>query len=712
MASVAPPADQPADLLQKLSLDSQTNTLELPEPPKKSSATQYGTVDSGDAANGQIQSCERSVTPSLQDFTDPSLCYVPNSYPSTAYYYGGYDGTTNEWEEYPRYVNPDGVEMPTGVYGDNGSLMYHHGYGYAPYGPYSPAGSPVPTMGHDGQLYSPQHYQYPAPYFQPPTPTSGQYPPSPAAPLQGDVSTSAAADQKPLSVETANGNSNGTANGGGLKGNNGSAPVKPAYQNSSFNSNGSFARGPLQGGIPASGYQDPRFGFDALRSPMPWLDGPIFSDGPHRPVTSTSITSSISNANNVPSSRNQNLRPHSHLMGLHHPRPMSGMGTAHGYMNRMYPNKIYGQYGNTVRTGLGFGSNGYDSRTNGRGWLAIDSKYKPRGRGNGFFNYGNENMDGMNELNRGPRAKGSKNQKGCVPIALAVKGQNILSNGTNDEEKDKLNVIPEREQYNQADFPVVYADAKFFIIKSYSEDDVHKSIKYNVWASTPNGNKKLDAAFQEAQEKSTGCPVFLFFSVNTSGQFVGLAEMLGPVDFNKNLEYWQQDKWNGCFSVKWHIVKDVPNSLLKHITLENNENKPVTNSRDTQEVKLEQGLQMLKIFKDHSSKTCILDDFVFYEARQKTIQEKKAKQQQFQKQVWEGKPTDEKNKEGANGELRSQKSLEVASELIKEPVLAAQINGDQKLSENGSVAKTGDGPKGAKPVVEKTILVNGVANGC
>lgn len=60
--------------------------------------------------------------------------------------------------------------------------------------------------------------------------------------------------------------------------------------------------------------------------------------------------------------------------------------------------------------------------------------------------------------------------------------------------------------------------------------------------------------------------------------------MIGNVDFHKNVEYWQQDKWNGCFSVKWHVVKDVPNSLLKHITLENNENKPVTNSRDTQEV--------------------------------------------------------------------------------------------------------------------------------
>lgn len=73
--------------------------------------------------------------------------------------------------------------------------------------------------------------------------------------------------------------------------------------------------------------------------------------------------------------------------------------------------------------------------------------------------------------------------------------------------------------------------------------------------------------------------------VNTSGQFVGVAEMIGPVDFSKTLDYWQQEKWIGCFPLKWHIVKDVPNSILKHITLENNENKPVTNSRDTQDVR-------------------------------------------------------------------------------------------------------------------------------
>lgn len=26
-------------------------------------------------------------------------------------FFAGYDGTGNDWEDYPRYVNPDGVEM-------------------------------------------------------------------------------------------------------------------------------------------------------------------------------------------------------------------------------------------------------------------------------------------------------------------------------------------------------------------------------------------------------------------------------------------------------------------------------------------------------------------------------------------------------------------------------------------------------------------------
>ncbi|GMJ00904.1 evolutionarily conserved C-terminal region 2 [Hibiscus trionum] len=663
--TVAPPADQTAELLQKLSIDSQAKPLDIPETTKKPSVYQYGSVGSGNGGNTQVPSFERSATPLLPDFVDPTMCYFPSGYPS-AYYYGGFDGTGNEWDEYSQYVNPDGVDMSNGVYADNGSLMYH-GYGYAPYGPYSPATSPVPTVGSDGQLYGPQHYQYP-PFFQPVTLTSGPFTPNPVAPPHGEPVTSAAADQKPLPVETVNSNSNGVANGGNVKGNNVPGAIKPSYPNS-FNSNNSYGRGGPTGGFSASGYQDPRYGFDGFQSPIPWVDGSMYSDGQHRPVTSTGINSSFSKANGFPTSRNQNFQSNSNYMGLQHPGTMSGMGTAHGYVNRMYPNKPYSQYGNTFGSGTGFGSNGYDLRTNGRGWLA-DSKYRPRGRGNGYFGSSNDITDSFNELNRGPRAKGPKNQKGATPISA----------GTKDEEKEKTYIVPDLEQYNREEFPVDFDDAKFFVIKSYSEDDVHKSIKYNVWASTPNGNKKLDAAYQEAQQKSGHCPIFLLFSVNTSGQFIGLCEMVGPVDFQKNAEFWQQDKWTGCFPVKWHIVKDVPNNSLKHITLENNENKPVTNSRDTQEIKLDQGLKLLKIFKEHSSKTCILDDFEFYEVRQKAIQEKKAKHQ-LQKQVWEGKPAaaDEKKDVAAtNGVSINQPST-------------AHSNGVLNFSENnGSVTKSGD----------------------
>lgn len=72
--------------------------------------------------------------------------------------------------------------------------------------------------------------------------------------------------------------------------------------------------------------------------------------------------------------------------------------------------------------------------------------------------------------------------------------------------------------------------------------------------------------------------------VNASGQFCGVAEMTGPVDFHRDMDFWQQDKWSGSFPVKWHFIKDLPNPNFRHIILENNENKPVTNSRDTQEV--------------------------------------------------------------------------------------------------------------------------------
>ncbi|XP_072270520.1 YTH domain-containing family protein 1 isoform X4 [Pyxicephalus adspersus] len=176
-----------------------------------------------------------------------------------------------------------------------------------------------------------------------------------------------------------------------------------------------------------------------------------------------------------------------------------------------------------------------------------------------------------------------------------------------------LEKLKASHSYNPKDFDWNLKNGRVFIIKSYSEDDIHRSIKYSIWCSTEHGNKRLDSAFRSMNGKG---PVYLLFSVNGSGHFCGVAEMRSPVDYGTSAGVWSQDKWKGKFDVKWLFVKDVPNNQLRHIRLENNDNKPVTNSRDTQEVPLEKAKLVLKIIATYKHTTSIFDDFSHYEKRQ------------------------------------------------------------------------------------------------
>lgn len=176
-----------------------------------------------------------------------------------------------------------------------------------------------------------------------------------------------------------------------------------------------------------------------------------------------------------------------------------------------------------------------------------------------------------------------------------------------------LDELRGKNNYNPPDFDISAPNARFFVIKSYSEDDIHRSIKYEIWCSTEHGNKRLDQAYREREPNGA---VYLFFSVNGSGHFCGMAQMVSSVDYNSNSSVWSQDKWKGQFKVRWIYVKDVPNVQLRHIRLENNENKPVTNSRDTQEVPHAKGVQVLRIIHSYRHSTSIFDDFVHYEKRQ------------------------------------------------------------------------------------------------
>ena len=213
------------------------------------------------------------------------------------------------------------------------------------------------------------------------------------------------------------------------------------------------------------------------------------------------------------------------------------------------------------------------------------------------------NANGQIMVNRGQPMgvagpRGVKGPGPSLPFGGHANGNTAHGPPASPPSHPVLDELKSVNDYNPRDFDLNPKNARFFVLKSYSEDDIHRSIKYEIWCSTEHGNKRLDSAFKERDGRG---PVFLFFSVNGSGHFCGMAEMLSCLDYNSSAGVWAQDKWKGRevhialkplyhvflfflgqFKVRWIYVKDVPNAQLRHIRLENNENKPVTNSRDTQ----------------------------------------------------------------------------------------------------------------------------------
>ena len=172
-------------------------------------------------------------------------------------------------------------------------------------------------------------------------------------------------------------------------------------------------------------------------------------------------------------------------------------------------------------------------------------------------------------------------------------------------------------QRNSKIIETINSNCKFFVIKSFSEEDVHKSIKYNVWSSSKDGNLTLSNAFKIAEEGKGN--VYLFFSCNGSGRYQGVARMKTPCDENKTFGLWTQDgKWPGLFDVEWIFIKDVPFKEFKNIiiTMKDGEVKPVSNSRDTQEIPYDQAKIMLQKIAEYQNTNTILEHFEFYDMRQ------------------------------------------------------------------------------------------------
>jgi hypothetical protein len=193
--------------------------------------------------------------------------------------------------------------------------------------------------------------------------------------------------------------------------------------------------------------------------------------------------------------------------------------------------------------------------------------------------------------------------------------------------------------------------SKFFIIKSFTEDDVHKAIKYNIWSSTVTGNAVLNKAYldvqrvreskkdldkdsdnDEAADDARGnAEVYLLFSVNQSKHFCGVAKMMSSVRHDvKHDNLWKQSgKWPGSIKLQWIFVKDIPNTQFIHIENPLNENKPVCQGRDCQEIYSVVGERMLQIFAGFKSLTRIYDDFMIYDEKEKQKNLKLIMKQRF-----------------------------------------------------------------------------------
>ena len=200
---------------------------------------------------------------------------------------------------------------------------------------------------------------------------------------------------------------------------------------------------------------------------------------------------------------------------------------------------------------------------------------------------------------------------------------------------------------NASLYEKIDSNSKFFVIKSFSEEDVHKSIKYGVWSSSKNGNLTLSNAFEICKEKNGN--VYLFFSCNGSGRYVGIARMKTPCDENRTFEFWTQDnKWTGLFDVEWLFIKDVPFREFKEIviTMKDGEIKPISNARDTQEIPFEQAKIMIEKISKYQNSNTILEHFEFYDIRQENYEKNmQMKKNNYSQQSNPQAQTNNENKE-------------------------------------------------------------------
>ncbi|KAI9993747.1 hypothetical protein PInf_016266 [Phytophthora infestans] len=166
------------------------------------------------------------------------------------------------------------------------------------------------------------------------------------------------------------------------------------------------------------------------------------------------------------------------------------------------------------------------------------------------------------------------------------------------------------------------ATCRCFVLKSFSEANFHKSLKYGIWSTTTMHNALLDQVFKS--DLTAVRPVLFFFSVCGTKHFNGVARMTSGVRTDAQFQLWEKLKYEGFFQVEWLLVKDVPNYVFTGVKMSNTPSKKsITSCRDCEEVLFEEANEFLSIFTEFDSRSSAWDDFEHYDQLQEQMERKR-----------------------------------------------------------------------------------------
>lgn len=99
--------------------------------------------------------------------------------------------------------------------------------------------------------------------------------------------------------------------------------------------------------------------------------------------------------------------------------------------------------------------------------------------------------------------------------------------------------------------------SKAVVIRSKTYDDIHKAMKYGVWTSSRDKNERLNQLYKECLANKQR--LLLFFRVVKDNLFCGVAEVISHhIEEQKFNLWWENQKWQGIFNIRWIYVKNLP----------------------------------------------------------------------------------------------------------------------------------------------------------